>query len=97
MKKLFTIYLEGFRRTLRYFVFLLLLQIAGLPAILVCFLLFKAFGYNTASTVSFDENPLLCSLLIVLTVLYLPFAFYFVSEICKMFRTPVVAHGNANE
>ena len=89
MKQLATIYVEGFRRVLRFLVFTLLFKIAGLPALFICFLLFRAFGYDATTTVSFSDAPILCWLLIALSVLYIPFALYFVSEICQVFKSPL--------
>ena len=97
MNKIKNIYVEGIRRTWRYLVFTILFQISGLPALLIVFLLFKTFGYSICATVSFSEDPMFCSILILFSILYLPFAIYFVCEISKQFKKPLFLPDDNNE
>lgn len=84
---IFKIYAEGWRRIGRYFAYNIFLQVLGLPVYLSIYALFYFNGLNSDKAVTFADNPALFSILLIISVLYSPVAFYWASEVTNQFKT----------
>ncbi len=80
------IYAEGWRRMIRYYIFSVFLLIVGLPAYAFIYGLFHFRGINVNKAIIFSDDPVLFTILVSISILYCPLAFYLASEATNQFK-----------